>query len=104
MVTPVPISNTEVKRLSVDGTAWETVWESRTLPDYSSKALVLQVNSRVRAFFIPQWFFYEEFLLQVRGAECDAVVLLPQAFWNEADEVKILHKRGPVAQLVRAHA
>ncbi len=30
--TPVPISNTEVKRLSVDGTAWETVWESRTLP------------------------------------------------------------------------
>ena len=38
MVTPVPISNTEVKRLSVDGTAWETVWESRTLPDYYLRA------------------------------------------------------------------
>ena len=38
MATPVPISNTEVKRLSVDGTAWETVWESRTPPDYSSKS------------------------------------------------------------------
>jgi hypothetical protein len=31
-VTPVPIPNTEVKLLSADGTAWEAVWESRTLP------------------------------------------------------------------------
>ena len=30
--TPVPISNTEVKPFSADGTAWATVWESRTLP------------------------------------------------------------------------
>ena len=30
--TPVPISNTEVKPFSADGTAWVTVWESRTLP------------------------------------------------------------------------
>jgi hypothetical protein len=30
--TPVPIPNTEVKPLSVDGTARATVWESRTLP------------------------------------------------------------------------
>ena len=30
--TPVPIPNTEVKPLSPDGTALETVWESRTLP------------------------------------------------------------------------
>ena len=28
--TPVPISNTEVKLFSADGTAWETAWESRT--------------------------------------------------------------------------
>ena len=28
-VTPVPISNTEVKLLCADGTAWATVWESR---------------------------------------------------------------------------
>ena len=31
-VTPVPIPNTEVKPFSADGTAWVTVWESRTLP------------------------------------------------------------------------
>ena len=31
-VTPVPISNTEVKLFSADGTAWEAVWESRTPP------------------------------------------------------------------------
>ena len=30
--TPVPIPNTEVKLFCADGTAWETVWESRTLP------------------------------------------------------------------------
>jgi hypothetical protein len=30
--TPVPIPNTAVKPYSVDGTAWETVWESRSLP------------------------------------------------------------------------
>jgi hypothetical protein len=29
---PVPIPNTEVKSFSADGTAWVTVWESRTLP------------------------------------------------------------------------
>ena len=30
--TPVPIPNTAVKPYRVDGTAWETVWESRSLP------------------------------------------------------------------------
>ena len=34
--TPVPISNTEVKPCSADGTARETWWESRTLPDFYS--------------------------------------------------------------------
>ena len=29
---PDPIPNSEVKPSSVDGTAWETVWESRSLP------------------------------------------------------------------------
>ena len=33
-VTPVPIPNTTVKPLEADGTARETVWESRTLPGY----------------------------------------------------------------------
>ena len=31
-VTPVPIPNTEVKLSNADGTAWATVWESKTLP------------------------------------------------------------------------
>jgi hypothetical protein len=30
--TPVPIPNTAVKPFSADGTAWATVWESRTSP------------------------------------------------------------------------
>ncbi len=30
--TPVPIPNTEVKPLTVDGTALVTGWESRSLP------------------------------------------------------------------------
>ena len=36
--TPVPIPNTEVKPFGADGTAWVTVWESRTLPGLISKA------------------------------------------------------------------
>jgi hypothetical protein len=33
-VTPVPIPNTEVKLRRADGTAGETLWESRTLPGF----------------------------------------------------------------------
>ena len=33
---PVPIPNTEVKLFSADGTAWETMWESRSPPNSSS--------------------------------------------------------------------
>ena len=36
--TPVPIPNTEVKPLYVDGTAWVTGWESRTLPGLKVKS------------------------------------------------------------------
>ena len=32
--TPVPIPNTMVKTQAADGTALETMWESRWLPDY----------------------------------------------------------------------
>ena len=37
--TPVPISNTEVKPFNADGTAWEAVWESRTLPRFKIQSL-----------------------------------------------------------------
>ncbi len=33
-VTPVPIPNTTVKPLEADGTARETVWESRWSPGF----------------------------------------------------------------------
>ena len=36
--TSVPIPNTEVKPFGADGTAWVTVWESRTLPGLITKA------------------------------------------------------------------
>ena len=32
--TPVPISNTEVKPSSADGTTRKSVWESRSLPGF----------------------------------------------------------------------
>ncbi len=32
MDPPVPIPNTEVKRLSADDTAWATAWEHRPVP------------------------------------------------------------------------
>lgn len=45
--TPVPIPNTEVKPPSVDGTAWVTGWESRTLPGIKNIALF-----KKRAFYL----------------------------------------------------
>ena len=35
--TPVPIPNTMVKPRAADGTALETVWESRRLPETKKK-------------------------------------------------------------------
>ena len=42
--TLLPIPNRKVKLYSADGTAWETVWESRTLPSYKK-------NSNSYSFF-----------------------------------------------------
>ena len=36
--TPVPIPNTTVKTREADGTALETMWESRWTPDYGDVA------------------------------------------------------------------
>jgi hypothetical protein len=47
--TPVPISNTEVKLSSADGTAWATVWESRTPPE-----LILPLQKWRGFFFVLQ--------------------------------------------------
>ena len=39
--TPVPIPNTMVKTQAADGTALETVWESRWLPEYITRLAVM---------------------------------------------------------------
>src|SRR5215470_10844028 len=45
-VTPVPIPNTEVKPATADGTVWETVWESRSLPALFLHACELRLCGR----------------------------------------------------------
>jgi hypothetical protein len=45
-VTPDPIPNSEVKPSYADGTAWETVWESRSLPGF-----ILSLMSKTWGFF-----------------------------------------------------
>src|SRR4029078_13528827 len=49
-VTPVPIPNTEVKLSTADGTAWETAWESRSLPDYLSPKAAAPKSRRLFLF------------------------------------------------------
>ena len=50
---PVPIPNTEVKLFSADGTAWATMWESRSPP------IFLQIPYRAtgKGFFFALLFF-----------------------------------------------
>ena len=54
--TPVPIPNTTVKTHSADGTALETVWESRWAPDQKKKNWIYQwweiLNEAEKAFEI----------------------------------------------------
>ena len=42
--TPVPIPNTTVKTQAADGTALETVWESRWPPDYKKFNMKKEMN------------------------------------------------------------
>ncbi len=37
--TPLPIPNREVKHRWADGTAWATVWESKSVPSYYKETL-----------------------------------------------------------------
>src|SRR5262249_22678590 len=45
--TPVPIPNTEVKPSRADGTAGETLWESRTLPGLFPAAVCFRVHGGI---------------------------------------------------------
>ncbi len=49
--TPVPIPNTAVKPSSPDGTAWVTVWESRTLPGINSIQIPAVSNEAAGIFY-----------------------------------------------------
>ena len=58
--TPVPIPNTEVKPSSADGTAWETLWESKKLPGF---IFIQKAFSFRNAFFVSYMLkFIEKFL------------------------------------------
>ena len=41
--TLLPIPNRKVKLYSADGTAWETVWESKTLPGQLKSYFIYKV-------------------------------------------------------------
>ena len=48
--TPVPIPNTTVKTYTADGTALETMWESRWAPGHKKEKLVLPVIREPKGF------------------------------------------------------
>ena len=50
-VTPVLIPNTKVKAWAADGTALETVWESRWLPDI---VFLIELKSKTQSEFRKQ--------------------------------------------------
>ena len=51
--TLLPIPNRKVKLYSADGTAWETVWESRTLPGLFYGSIAQSVEQRTENPRVP---------------------------------------------------
>ena len=49
--TPVPIPNTMVKTQAADGTALETVWESRWLPEFEKRKTGFTSDQRIERKF-----------------------------------------------------
>ena len=58
--TPVPIPNTTVKTQSADGTALETVWESRWAPDKKRKTG--EILMRIEAGFTSDQSLQKQFV------------------------------------------
>ena len=58
--TPVPIPNTTVKTQAADGTALETVWKSRWLPDFLNKRKKLII--KYKGCLVIQKPVYDRFL------------------------------------------
>ena len=86
--TPVPIPNTMVKTEAADGTALETVWESRWLPDHGD---VAQLG---------------EHLPCKQGVESSNLFVstLETACESRRFPEKSIEQEGLIAQPVRAHA
>ena len=62
--TPVPIPNTMVKTYAADGTALETVWESRWLPAPNQKAWESAYKNRTGTHrSVPTWYSGEALLI-----------------------------------------
>ena len=54
--TPVPIPNTMVKTQAADGTALETVWESRWLPEFEKRKTGFTSDQRIEGIqFSDDW-------------------------------------------------
>ena len=51
--TPVPIPNTMVKTQAADGTALETVWESRWLPELEKRKTGFTSDQRAEEIQLP---------------------------------------------------
>jgi hypothetical protein len=74
-VTPVPISNTEVKPVSADGTWGFTPWESRTPPDFSRQRALSETRApvarpeRARFTVVLRWRWVRGTLRAVLGHE-----------------------------------
>ena len=49
--TPVPIPNTMVKTQAADGTALETMWESRWLPEFEKRKTGFTSDQRIEQKF-----------------------------------------------------
>ena len=52
-VTPVPIPNTMVKTQAADGTALETMWESRWLPELEKRKTGFTSDQRAEEIQLP---------------------------------------------------
>jgi hypothetical protein len=68
---PVPIPNTEVKPFSADGTAWATVWESRTLPRLNEKP-VSNDGLFLSIFIFVHFHFFPLLIILLIMASCPA--------------------------------
>ena len=83
--TLLSIPNRTVKLYSVDGTAWETVWESRTLPGSCRK----HQNNNFSAFFrIENYFTFTTYYIDDK-------------FTFQAEQHSVNHLVGKIRSMIK---